>query len=778
MLEGLKAVRAARLANRLAASGRMVEAERWLAKARELFSRQPEGPERRRDLGLTYQVEAQIRMMQGSIEEGLQAYGMAEDLLGRDERSREHLGRCLYDAAVYLADLGLTSQADEYLERATTAFAGRTTAYEQDIRILRQSLAEHPTNVRKVSPEHVVRLRQLHSAHKKAKRAQYGYELARALLKLGAPDDFPEICRLLWDAAHYFRAKQDLKNYLIALSPITDVRDAPWPDWMDAATAEAVHVAEERGSLENLADAHFVRGCWLVGQGQNRQALGHALSALARYIDLSARMESSVVRLMRGNWGDGARELALQIAIENADADLAAELIEGARLQALPQESARASNYRSKSVIGEFANLSTSGISPVRSIAVRGHSRLMEYLPMADGVKPVNFEECIEAVGGPDALWWGVWAFNEIWYWCVIGGGMRVAGAIALREETQARTLMESVLNCSLASPSASPEDVVSGPLTRSYQAEESLSLQLGMLLVPDPLRRTLLANMSETGRPRSLVVSGNVFASLPLPLFGVETPHGDPYPARLVEVSVIRFAAPVALVDHVRSHPVYPADTYPVHVACVDSRGDLEHARRIPAGARNVLAGFTATSPSLDTNFLPATINNLRRVLQAVPPSDPSIFYYSGHASAGSFGPGIESGLVMADDVLTAEQLFTLVNGVPLAPFPARVLLGACQSSGAQGSGAGEWFGVAAAVLWAGARQVVATNWRVWDTPFVSWLDLKIVDAMRTSDDVSSSLRSIQLECLRRWRAEGRPSPAAAMPVLWGAYCCLGLNR
>jgi CHAT domain len=90
--------------------------------------------------------------------------------------------------------------------------------------------------------------------------------------------------------------------------------------------------------------------------------------------------------------------------------------------------------------------------------------------------------------------------------------------------------------------------------------------------------------------------------------------------------------------------------------------------------------------------------------------------------------------------------------------------------------------------MLWAGARQVIATNWRIWDTVFTSRFDLLLAHALRSSHDVAASLRELQVEYLDDWRRsnhdfgehrmEGLPGGSASLPLpmIWGAYCCIGV--
>jgi CHAT domain-containing protein len=138
-------------------------------------------------------------------------------------------------------------------------------------------------------------------------------------------------------------------------------------------------------------------------------------------------------------------------------------------------------------------------------------------------------------------------------------------------------------------------------------------------------------------------------------------------------------------------------------------------------------------------------------------------------------------------EDILSAHALFS--NAAPL-PMPARVLLSACSSAGATGAGGGEWLGLTAAVLWRGARQVIATNWPIWDTPFTTSFDHKLALRLQHDADPAVTLRELQLEALSDWRdsehdlsdheENGLPYSARDIPfpLIWAAYTCVGIYR
>jgi hypothetical protein len=206
------------------------------------------------------------------------------------------------------------------------------------------------------------------------------------------------------------------------------------------------------------------------------------------------------------------------------------------------------------------------------------------------------------------------------------------------------------------------------------------------------------------------------------------------------------------------------------------------EFSSAVPPGARTVLGQSDVP------DAIPATRENLRASLPS-PGGAPGIFYYSGHAASEGLGGDEEDALVLAvGETLSAAALFESAQAGSGPFFPSRTMLSACSSSGAAGAGAGEWLGLTAAVLWKGARQVLATNWPIWDTPFTSEFDLKLVRRLQRYGDAASALRDCQLEALESWResvhdftgyeGEGMSLEAFSLPfpLIWAAYSCVGV--
>ena len=355
------------------------------------------------------------------------------------------------------------------------------------------------------------------------------------------------------------------------------------------------------------------------------------------------------------------------------------------------------------------------------------------------------------------------------------GGNPRPSGY----EGERLTDLLRTAWQRSLLTPGTSDAEILTGPWCVSALEEEAFSTALGLALIPDDLRQAL-ADAIFDRRPLSVVLAGNFLALLPVALLGFATPERTF--VRVLEAAIVRVAPPAVLIDRVGSRDPVATALNPLHVACVDPRDDLPNSHRPPDGARVVLGGDP------DKRDGSATLAALAAALAPLRPGQPGLLYYSGHAVNDGLGGDDQDALALAGkDVLSAHALFS--EDAPL-PMPARVQLSACSSAGATGAGGGEWLGLTAAVLWRGARQVIATNWPIWDTPFTADFDHRLADELQRAADPAAALRELQLEALAQWRLsehdlsdredDGLPGSASELPfpLIWAAYTCVGVYR
>src|SRR4051794_26157375 len=107
MLQRARGVLRANAALRLYERGQLDAALAKATEARGAFAQVSPSAVQRADLARTYQLEAEIHAQSGRAEAAIRAYVDAEELFSVDVRNRQELGRCLHDAAITLADLGL-----------------------------------------------------------------------------------------------------------------------------------------------------------------------------------------------------------------------------------------------------------------------------------------------------------------------------------------------------------------------------------------------------------------------------------------------------------------------------------------------------------------------------------------------------------------------------------------------------------------------------------------------------------------------------------------------
>lgn len=732
------------------------------------------GSEATRELLITaakgYQLKGDLYLRLPMPDDALDAYGMAEDLFVRAGGDGEDFGRFLHDMSVFFYEHGVPGPALEYARRSRDVLAPFGSKYQRDLArwIDRLSSIEEGDGSARSAPEKgrgFPRIR----GRARAEAAQ-----ARAVQMLDGPDarlHVDEIARSIQAAYRQVSKRGSIED---ACRVLLTGLDLYWtgldvPSWVLEATTTAMAKAEAAGRVDLVSDALTVLAACLDQRGQTAEALDTALRAIARHDEHMLATESSTFRMLTGRVGEAARALALNLAVTMKDGALAAELIEGARLQVEPGEADPDDTDPARR---------RSRVRGLRPVSVGGVSRLASYyIPGIAGL-PLSLEATIRAIGGETASWWGTWSINQTIYWAVFLDGHWTCGSLSLAEGTELRSLLSRAVDASMHNPRASVRELITGEWCRNVAAEELLSADLGEALIPPELRQRLLETAGI--KPISLVIAGNFPVLIPWPLLGL---GGDFFsrPIRFLEAAVLRVAPPAILVERAVKSGTPARAVHPVLVACVDPSGNLPFSREIPLGTQTALSGNPASG------YPPASLDQLAKALAGSAPGAAGLFYYSGHAVANNFSDDEDALALSGDSALSAHLLFG-PRGENF-PFPARSIISACQSSGASGGGAGEWLGLTAALLWCGSRQVVATNWKIWDTPFTSTFDLALADRLRTAEDVALALREIQIEALDKWRSsmhdytdhESNSLPGSgsqlAFPLIWAAYCCVGIQ-
>lgn len=724
------------------------------------------------DLACAYQLAGNLLYELGRYDETIDRLEAAEELFLEAGGAGIDYAKFLHDFAVTLMDLEMRSSAITHAERSVEAFVAAGATHEA-----RRAANFHARLVAQYGDGDGPDIEALRAAV----RTETGWEQAKAAqaLALALLDD--ENCQAHADEIHgcvQMAAKgsrstgpERLDHIATALTLGIELhwRGLPIPAWLAADAQETMRAARGAGRLDIEGSLLAVQALYCLDAGDRPAAINAALDGVARHDELALSTQTSLVRMLTSHVADYTRQAALDAATDDNDALLAAELLESARLQVEPVVSPHTAptHGRVRSEVGAL-----------HAVSVAGSSRLQSRY----GARPptIALEEMIATTGGEDAHWWGAWSANERIYWALRLYGHWSTGKVVVAPRSRISTLVGQAFEQSTLPKRYDPVSVLRGPWCRTADDEEAFATELGGHVIP-PALQLALEDARRRDDPLSLVLSGNLFSFLPVPLLAVE---GDDGITRIIEGAVLRVAAPAILTRRAARVRPPDVDLFPIVAACVDPRANLQFSQEIPTGARVVLGNAKAAEAH------PATRANVTAALPEKPGAA-GIFYYSGHAVARGLGADSEDALALgADETLSAGWLLDQAQAGRGPAFPSRVMLSACASSGASGSGAGEWLGLTAAALWNGARQVVATNWPIWDTPFTAAFDQAVVGRLRRSDDVAASLRLSQLEALQAWRQSGHDFSdydgqglnleqfSTPFPLIWAAYSCVGLRR
>jgi hypothetical protein len=373
-----------------------------------------------------------------------------------------------------------------------------------------------------------------------------------------------------------------------------------------------------------------------------------------------------------------------------------------------------------------------------------------------------SLEAVIEAVGGPDAWWWGGWAAMSRYHWALRAPdgtwhcGTRPIGS----GEEDAIQEFEKYFS------HIDQQEEHSHAPWADFEAEQQMASKIGALLVPSPLTDALLDGSTDV----SVVIAGNLLGSVALPALCLKP--GDE--TRLIERAILRVQPPAAP-DLIASRPPHELPHWPVLVACMNPDGTLDHAEHEDLDCE-VRLGSEPIPPG--DRYRHATATNLRTAMTGLSPGQQGIFFYSGHVNQAVMPGDANVSLHLADAEVRAAEWFGIGIDRRL-PCPSRAVISACASAGSSGTGSGEWLGLGAALLSAGARHVIATAWPIPDAPATQRFERRLIDCLSCTADAARALAELQRKELMRWRysVNAWEDPVEyGSPVMWAAFQSMGV--
>ena len=320
------------------------------------------------------------------------------------------------------------------------------------------------------------------------------------------------------------------------LSHILDRPRLSLGDSLAQVAETSMRLAVASGSDEYLSEAYLLAAIRDHQQEKIESCLANALASVWHgQRHQASDSESLLIRGATKHRLDEKRALAADIALRLGNAELVAELIEGARLQALA-ETAQIHRIESDKDydLGALLRVTGASLQNIQQVSVNGRSRVAEAVKSRTGPQPLPLEPVIAVVGGAAAAFWGSWAAIRKLYWAFRSpDGSWSAGVNDLGPG--AETLMA-------ANADLRPEEELSPLAMLDDQDQELLlSRKLGEMVIPTPLADVLAAS----ALPISLVVTGSFVCELPLPALVIPGTSDE----RLIERAVIRVQPPTVLI-------------------------------------------------------------------------------------------------------------------------------------------------------------------------------------------------------------------------------------
>ena len=356
-------------------------------------------------------------------------------------------------------------------------------------------------------------------------------------------------------------------------------------------TVEAIRLSEGANRSHDVATAELMAAEICESQERSSAALGHALTAVAN-ID-RARYMLPTPR-WRADWVSGneaAYGMALRLAAAKGNGRLVAELVESARLQAVPRTnqgipsgrrsfsapavlldsprqrpqglSIASRNVTALRAAAAQAALGADPLQPVPVLMSDGR-RLLPRAEATAGRLVVDIGDGVTRLAGKGAWWWGGAFAGDTYYWAVWDGTDFLCGSVPAGPDSAAAKALHELTEATPGPGLREQQKVLAGPFAGRKVGEDdprtreaALSWCLAEAFVPQPIREFALRwfeDAQSNVRPPRIVVSlPAALSRLPVAMLAIRKPltgsGGFSDAPRLLEACVIHHAPSMALI-------------------------------------------------------------------------------------------------------------------------------------------------------------------------------------------------------------------------------------
>jgi hypothetical protein len=550
-------------------------------------------------------------------------------------------------------------------------------------------------------------------------------------------------------------------NLILQQARVETLRRRYEPDdsgWDPEAFALAMAISKWS---DDLVELHLTEAAIADKAERQDERVRFGVRALMELDATRYRLSAQSARTSWSRRFQRALAVTLDAAFQQENHDLVAELLEFARVQALPAATAEAS---------EDLVLST---PPV--VRLRGLARLARPAD-ADRPAPVSLEAAMQRAAGAQGWWLSFWEADEWLYWALIPPEEAEvnSGRISLRPGSTLRSALTSLEeSLPLLGPNEDPASadfrIARSPLLIDPAAELELSLALGTQLIPPSLLAAARRLDRDGGKLSLAIAPSPSLGYVPWGILASQREDGSGSD-RLLDLCDWVIAPSAALL--VQAPEGERPSSAPLALAVADTAnthelGPLEGARQQAAALPPevaVLGGRHWTDRI-------ATLAGVEEELARLGPEVTVAFLC--HALRGTPEEPSRGGVVIstAEPLGEQPQLLSPVGIFEMTArgvaMPSQVLLQACDTSALFDASSGEWLTLAPALIAGGTREVLAT---LYPMPDLYIPGDPVIDAAVRGTSLREAVVLAQRVGLARWEA-GKATEPAHTPLSWAAY-------